>query len=106
MSDGVYQTMRQTEEWNDRIGELNRRAGRILAEVSGEPASDNPRTWWSWWDRMTGVDWFYDKPVDYEYQTQETTRPYAVVVPERNRQSQKPPGRRHPDLDGPRPDGG
>ncbi len=84
VSDFVYLTMSRAEELNDQTEELNRRAGKVLAAISGEPESANPRTWWNWWDRITGVDWSYDKPVDYEYQEQEVTRPYALFVPGRD----------------------
>lgn len=80
-SDIIYQTITTAEALNDRAEILNQRAGTILAAVTGEPNSADPRKWWTFWDQLTNVDWAYEKPVDWDYEEHQTTRPYWVYYP-------------------------
>lgn len=58
------------ERQNEFIRETNERVGDVLASVSDQPSSAEPRTWWNWWNQYNDVSG--EKPVyrvadEYQY---------------------------------------
>ena len=52
----LYLQQKTVEEYNRRTAELNGRIGALLASVSEEPATSDPKPWWSWWSRYTDTE--------------------------------------------------
>jgi hypothetical protein len=58
-----YQREQQLEAINDRTKRLNTQVISVLAGISGNDSSADPRVWWQWWADFSDVQRVGEKPV-------------------------------------------
>ena len=57
------QREKQVEAINDRTEKLNTQVIGVLAGVTGNDSSADPRVWWQWWADFSDVERVGDKPI-------------------------------------------